>query len=208
MSKKMLLIAALFFSANSSAQDPFDSKPNLLWWSGDLNLSAPLEENHYDSFASEANIWAKDWGFSGKLLQNDGELFGLPNNSEFTNFDVKRRFANKNDDFFALGLGWQDIDIKSQLEVSGPKLSLEGRYNLSAVELYGQTAWFPELESTYQDDPLSGYEFEAGVLLKPLPSLSLKAGYRHFELKYDSDTNLDDVLGSSSGFLLGTDLSW
>lgn len=208
MRKTLLLITTLFLSTASSAQDPFDSKPNLLWWSDDLNLSAPLEENHYDSFVSEADIWKKDWGFSGKLLQNDGDLFGLPNDSEFTNFDVKRRFTSSDDSFFALGLGWQDIDIKSQLEASGPKLSLEGRYNLSAVELYGQTAWFPELENTFQEDALTGYEFEAGVMLRPLPSLSLKAGYRHFELKYDSDTSIDDALGSSSGFLLGTDLSW
>lgn len=213
--KHILGTLIIFFSASVAAEDPFASKPNILWWSDDFSLTAQDSSNQYDSFISQTDVWNNDWGFSGKLLQNDDDLFGIPDNSAYLNIDVKRRFLGNSNNFLAVGLGWQDIDIESRdadsrLEVSGPKLSLEGQFNLfRSMKLYGQTAWFPEMDSTYQEEPASGYEFEAGVMVSPLPALSLKAGFRHFELKYDTDTdNSSDSIGSTSGFLLGSDFSW
>jgi hypothetical protein len=78
---------------------------------------------------------------------------------------------------------------------------------LKDFQVYGSTAYFPELEDQIQTDTtLTAYEFEAGLLYKPLPSLSVKAGYRVFTL--DLEDPVLEELGSTSGFLLGTDLSW
>ena len=86
-------------------------------------------------------------------------------------------------------------------------MSLTGELNiLGSFKVYGATSYFPELEDELQNNDATAYEVEAGVLYQPIPSLSLKAGYRHFALDLE-DPVIED-LGSSSGFLLGTDLSW
>jgi len=131
----------------------------------------------------------------------------MPADSEYFNFDVKRRFGAKDKSNFQLGLGWQEFNINEQMQASGPKLSMSGRYSLNdTIQLYGETAYFPELEEQISDLSTSGFEFEAGVLYQPIPSISLKAGYRKFSI--DMDDPIIESLGSSSGFLLGTDLSF
>ena len=188
--------------------DPLVPKPNLMWLSDDVNVSA-FGDGEYSSFLGKSEIWTNNWGLSAKLLQNDNnDVFGLPKDSSYFNFDVKHRlFGSQDKSNLELGLGWQEMSIDSQLDASGPKVSLSGRYNVvRSVQLYGLTSYFPELEDELQDGEATGYEIEAGLLYKPLPSWSFKAGYRVFSL--DLEDPIIEELGSSSGFLLGTDLSW
>ena len=178
-----------------------------MWLSDDVNVAA-FDDTGYESFLGKGEVWNKNWGVSAKLLQNDNnDVFGLPQDSEYFNLDVKRRFGGQDASNFELGLGWQELNIESQLEASGPKVSLSGRLNLfSSFQVYGLTSYFPELEDDLKNNDATAYEIEAGLLYKPLPSLSLKAGYRVFNLDLE-DPKIKE-LGSSSGFLLGTDLSW
>jgi hypothetical protein len=188
--------------------DPLAPKPNLMWLSDDVNVSV-FGDGEYSSFLGKSEIWTNNWGVSAKFLQNDNnDVFGLPKDSSYFNFDVKHRLLGSQDKSnLELGLGWQEMSVDSQLDASGPKVSLSGRYNvLSSVQVYGLTSYFPELEDELQDGEATGYEIEAGLLYKPLPSWSFKAGYRVFSL--DLEDPIIEKLGSSSGFLLGTDLSW
>jgi len=204
----MLITALVSPSVAHADDDPLQFKPNLMWLSSDVNVSV-FDDSEYDSFLGKSEVWGKNWGVSAKLLQNDSEdVFGLPADSQYFNFDVKRRVLGKqNRSNLELGLGWQEFDIDSQLDASGPKLSLSGRFNFfKSFQVYGETAYFPELEDEIQNSELRAFELEAGLLYQPLPSWSFKAGYRVFSLDLD-DAALEE-LGSSSGFLLGTDLSW
>ena len=203
----LLLICGMWSFSLQAQEDALTNKPNLMWLSGDVNVSA-FDDSSYDSFMGKGEIWNKQWGVSASLLQNDNnDVFGLPEDSQYFNFDVKRRFGSIDKSNFELGLGWQELNIDSQLDASGPKLSLSGRLNiLSSVQLYGLTSYFPELEDELQDNSATAYEFEAGLLYQPIPSISLKAGFRHFSLDLE-DPQVEE-LGSSSGFLLGTDWSW
>lgn len=194
--------------AQSEGEDPLNPNPSLMWLSDDVNVSV-FGDAEYGSFLGKSEIWSDNWGVSAKLLQNDADdVFGMPEDSSYFNLDVKRRLlGNKKDYALDFGLGWQQLDIESQLDASGPKVSLSGRYELfQSFEVYGATSYFPELEDEILKTDLKAFEFEAGLLYKPLPSLSLKAGYRVFEL--DLDGSAVEELGSSSGFLLGTDVSW
>lgn len=199
----------LSLSTISHADDELiNNKPNLMWLSDDINVAVFGEES-YSSFLGKSEIWANKWGVSAKLLQNDNDdVFGLPTDSQYFNFDVKRLVLGSQDKSnLELGLGWQELDIDSQLDASGPKVSLSGQYNvLKSLQVYGATSYFPELEDTIQNYELKAFEIEAGLSYTPIPSLSLKAGYRVFSLDLE-DPVIED-LGSSSGFLLGTDLSW
>jgi len=189
------------------ADDVLESKPSLMWLSDDVNVSV-FGDGEYESFLGKGEIWSEKWGVSATFLQNDdNDVFGLPQDSEYINLDVKRRFGKNDKSNFELGLGWQELNIDSQLEASGPKLSFSGRLNLRpSIQVYGLTSYFPELEDDLQNNDATAYEIEAGLLYQPFPSVSLKAGYRHFSLDLE-DPEIEE-LGSSSGFLLGTDWSW
>lgn len=203
----VLFAPPVFAQDYFSRDEALDSKPSLMWLSGDVNVSV-FDNSEYDSFLGKGELWADNWGVSASLMQNDqDDVFGLPEDSEYFNFDVKRRFGSHDKSNIELGLGWQELNIDSQLEASGPRFSLSGRLNLfPSIQIYGLTSYFPELEDDVLKGDVTGYEFEAGLLFQPFPSVSLKAGYRQFEL--DLEDPEIEKLGSSSGFLLGTDWSW
>jgi len=206
----LLFVCGVCLVSSMSAQaqeNPFEIRPSLMWLSEDVNVAA-FDDAGYESFLGKGEVWSKNWGVSAKLLQNNNsDVFGFPEDSEYFNFDVKRRFGSQDKSNFELGLGWQELNIESQLEASGPKVSLSGRLNVfNSFQVYGLTSYFPELEDGLRNNDATAYEIEAGVLYKPLPSVSLKAGYRVFNLDLE-DPKIKE-LGSSTGFLLGTDLSW
>ena len=184
-------------------------KPNILWLSNDINLSVP-DNIAYDSFLGSGEVWYKKWGVSTELIENDqSNIFSLPADSEYFNVDVKRKFGQNNNFNFEVGLGWQEFSIDSQLDASGPRLSLEGNYKLfKSFQLYGSTAYLPDLDDSISDNSASAFQIEAGLLYSPRSALSLRAGYRVFELDLGlGDSGIED-LGSTSGFLFGSDLSW
>ena len=205
------VIASLGTVSYSYAQDSFTTaKSNVLWLSDDVNLST-FDDNQYDSFLGKGEYWGNKWGVSAELQQSDEtSVFGFPEDSQFYNLDVKRRFGSRDKSNVELGLGWQELNIDSYLDASGPRLSVAGRLNVnvfsSSFQVYGLTSYFPELEDDFQDNDASAYEVEAGLLYAPTDSVSLRAGYRRFSLDLD-DSSIEDI-GSSSGFLLGTDWSW
>jgi len=205
-----LLMPALLAQADGVfAQDLLENKPSVMWLSDDISFGVFDNSIEYESFVGKSEVWSDQWGVSAELLQNEqNDVFGMPADSEYFNFDVKRRFGRPDKTSVELGLGWQQLNIDSQLEASGPKLSLTGRFSLrNSLKLYGLTSWFPELEDEYNtDEQMTAYELEAGLLYQPYPFISLKAGYRHFALDLQNQ-NVEE-LGSSSNFLLGTDLSW
>ena len=192
-----------------SIKPEIEEKPSALWLSGDLSIGS-FGDSGSTSFLGSSEIGGRNWSISAKLLQSEDEgISGLPQDSSYFNFDVKRRLLGSQDKSnLKLGLGWQELDIDSQLDASGPKVSLSGQYKLfRSFQIYGATSYFPALEDEILNTDLKAYEVEAGLLYKPLPSVSLKAGYRIFELDDLSDPVVED-LGSTSGFLFGTDLSW
>lgn len=190
--------------------DPIElnNKPSLMWLSTDLNISPFTNTSSYNSFLSGGEVWSNNWGVSASLLQNDSDdVFGLPQDSEYLNLDVKRRFGGEDKSNLQLGFGWSELNIDEQIEASGPSLSLSGRLNIiDNFKVYGATSYFPELDDSLNDNDATAYEIEAGLLYQPVPYISFKAGYRVFELDLE-DPIIEDI-GSSSGFLLGTDFSW
>jgi len=196
---------SLFAADNEDS--PFVVKPTILWLSDEVNLSV-LDDYQYNSFLGSGEVWSKKWGLSTQLLENDAnDIFGLPSDSHYFNLDVKRRFGNKEKSNLELGIGWQELSIDSQLDASGPRVSLAGRVQfLKSFKVYGSTSYFPELDDSLNDVNATAYELEAGFLYSPIPSFSLKAGYRVFNLDIDA-TDIQGV-GSTTGFLLGSDLSW
>lgn len=200
-------------SLSGLSLDTQTSTPRYLWVSDKLSFK-PNVGSKRSSFASGAEFWSKNkWGVSGNVSVNGSNLFGVPDNSELLNIDVNRQLLRSKDktDYLAVGLGWQSISIDDGLEADGPKLSLQGKYSLaSRLQLYGSSAWFPELEKDTPNNALVGYKFEAGLLFKPkvlMPksSLSLKAGVQVYDLNSNA-SSLNNA--ASSVFSLGTNLAF
>jgi hypothetical protein len=203
------IASSLVFSPSHAQDELFDYKPNLMWVSDSLNVPSFDQDASYDSsFLGSGEIWSKNWGLSTQFLENENQVFGLPEDSSIFNIDVKRRFAVRDNSQIEVGLGWQEFNIDSLLETKGARISLGGSMDFgSAFTVYGSTAWYPDIEEDFsKGESGSAVELEAGLLYQPFPSLSLKAGYRQFSL--DSKSDSIDEIGSSSGFLLGSDLSW
>lgn len=200
----LLSLSASFAWAEDQA---FDTRPSLMYLSSETNVSV-FDNSSYDSFVGAGEYWLDNWGVSANLLQNtDDDVFGMPADSEYFNLDVKRRFGSRDKSNIELGLGWQELNIDSQLDASGPRVSLAGELSIwDSFKVYGATSYFPELEDDLQKRDATAYEVEAGLQYQPIPSLSFKAGYRSFNL--DLEDPVIEELGSRSGFLLGTDLSW
>ena len=200
------VILSLLFSITSLAKDlVLDYQPELNSFNGQSSLTV---FDRTDSFLGSSEIWLNQWGVSGTLFENkSSDVFGLPSDSQYFNVNIKRRFGSKNRSNLELGLGWQELNIESELDASGPRVSLEGHVKiLPSFEFYGSTSYFPELDDSINDSTATAYELEAGLLYSPLPSLSLKAGYRVFNLDLD-EPNIRQI-DSSAGFLLGSDWRW
>lgn len=205
---KTALVALLFVQSSFADDNASKLKPSLMWLSDDVTVT-PFDKTEYDSFLGKGEFWGKNWGVSANLIQSGSDdVFGFPEDSQYFNLDVKRRFGSRDKSNFELGLGWQELNIDSALDASGPRVSLSGKLNIfSSFQVYGLTSYFPELVDDLESNDGTAFEVEAGLLYSPIPSFSLKAGYRHFSLDIDKNTVVEE-LGSSSGFLLGTDWSW
>ena len=201
------MIACLGLSVNAAvfAFDSLALKQQPYWLDTDLAEGTPAMPESFDSvLGSNKELWLDNkWGLQGSLYSGDLENAGA-NDSEHLSLDVKRRFLNLTDKtFLAVGLGWQDIDMHIGGASSGPRILLEGRWGLNEnLSLYGATAWLPYLDDISAGSNVAGSELEAGVAYEPLPYLSLRAGYRRFDLDYNNSRGISRN-SSSSGIMLG-----
>ncbi len=106
------------------------------------------------------------------------------------------------------GIGVQTIDFSPSRSHQGLRLSLGGRFGFSnGVTVYGESAWVPGLLDSGTVDSLSGLHFETGVMLNPLPYLSIRAAYRRYNLDYTLIGGVDEY-ATSQGIMIGTGLHW
>jgi len=187
------------------AIDSLNNSLDPYWLDTDVADEAPAITEPFESIlGSNRELWLNNkWGLQGSLYSGDLDNTGI-NDAEYLSLDVKRRFLNLTEKtFFAVGVGWQDIDLHIGGASSGPRVLLEGRWGLNdSLSLYGATAWLPYLDDISAGSNVVGSELEAGLTYEPLPYLSLRAGYRRFDLDYDNSRSVNRN-SSSSGLMLG-----
>ena len=193
MSRVLTLLTVLWVTGVTSwahADEPtIDGNVNLAWWSNNVSASALDPSFDIGSVGGNADLWwRRRWGLGGSLFQSDVAEANSAAGQDFTSIDVKRRILSPTqNNFLALGLGYENIGLGVDGNTQGPRLLLEGRLGLTPiVYVYGQTAWLPALEDTGRIADPDGLELEAGVSINPLPYLSFRAGYREFRLDFKS----------------------
>lgn len=200
---------ALLGALNAQALGPLDGEAGIQWWN--TQYAGSLWEGDLDvgsiSLHGES-WWNKSWGVRGALYNADlDQGDGLRDEQRFS-LDIKRRLISPTDNtFFAAGVGWENIRLDTGDSSNGIRLSLDGRVGLAGiVSLYGRAAWLPALSDAGRFSGMSGRELETGVVLDPLPFISLRAGYRSFNLDYEGSNG--DGYSRANGVILGAGIHW
>jgi hypothetical protein len=166
------------------------------------------------SVGGRAEVWfVKKVGVSAALFRPSPDE---GNDIDYLNLDVKWRLLSPTENnFLAVGAGWQKIDISGDEDVdsSGVRLVAEGRVGLvGIVYAYGRVAYLPSLDDIDAGGtPLtdgSGTEYEAGVQLKPMPFVQFFLGYRSHEDSWTLGEDGPDVDIKTDGFVLGAGVNF
>ncbi len=206
--KPLIFLFALLCSQVSLALGPLDGEATVEWW------NTEFKGNPFDGSLDAGTVsfrgqawWDQKWGIEGGIKLSDTGNSQLEDQQRFS-LDLKRRLFSPTDNtYLAAGVGWEEFDLESGDSTSGIRLSLRGQIGLVGIaSLYGQSTWLPSLQDTSSFTSVSGTEFETGIVIEPLPFISLKAGYRRFKLDYDFSGASEG--SSASGFILGTGIHW
>lgn len=200
-----LILGLLLASSPALSLGPVDGEVTALYWRSTTEVDDVREDS--PAVGGRAELWFfKKLGVSGTQLtaELEGTLDGT--DLRYRNLDVKWRvFSPTENNFLALGLGWQEID-ESGDATSGPRAMVEGRVGLVGfLYVYGRGAYLANLDDWQLTGvPLTdgtGHELEAGVQLKPFPFLQLFAGYRRGSVTFDGPAGDVDV--ATDGALIG-----
>lgn len=207
---RLLLVAAALATAMATpARAPAaDGEAGVAWWANDVDIDVGDGEVDAGALGFYGNAWLDSgWGLKGALYRSDLDDVG-EDDGRYLSLDAAYKLVSVSENgFLALGAGWQDIDLGGGISTSGPRIGLEGRAGiLGLVYGYAQAAWFPALDDSGGLSDVSGNEWEVGIGMDVLPAIRLRAGYRRFELDFESAGG--DETASASGLLLGGGVHW
>ena len=181
----------------------------LAWWANDFEADLGEGEIDAGSVGGHLDLWGGKWGGRAALYSSDLADAASADDVNYFSLDLKYRFVSPSkNNYFAGGIGWQRLDLIDGDDTNGVRLVLDGRVSLIGIlYLYGQGAWLPWLDDTDLRTDLKGFEFEGGVSLQPLPLLSLRLGWRIFEVDSTGPAG-GDRSDRSSGPVVAAGLHW
>lgn len=156
------------------------------------------------------STWLSDkWQGQSSLYTTRSLDVGVSDSNQWS-IDITRRLLTvKKNTYLAMGLGVNDVATLEGKNSIGMRFVASGRVGLyGPTYLFGQAALSPWMSNVGQLVNPFGKEIELGLAVDPLPSLSLRAGYRGYWL--DSDAALSDSSRRSQtdGFFIGGGLRW
>jgi hypothetical protein len=205
----LLLLSLIISAPKSLALGDFDGEAGAFWWLVDPEdlLDTSLNTNAAGAYA---NIWWRQaWGIQTALYRIDkGKLNGAPDRQLVVN--LERRLLSATDNtYLAAGLGWEENRFGEEGSASGGRVSADARIGLlGALYVYGKAGWAPDLKNLGQRRDISSVSVETGLVLDPLPFLSLRAAYRYHITDYTEAGTSTDRRESSYGIIFGGGVHW
>jgi hypothetical protein len=181
-------LLGLTFGAPLFAAGPIDGEVSAVWWANDFETKSQTATTSEDAGAPglRAELWMLE-RYGVRACQYGSDPSGS-DGADYTSVDVMwRAFSPTENNFVALGLGWQQMDIDGLAdETSGMRVALEGRVGLmDMLYAYGHGSYLPSLDDVDAVDPtfgryrdLDAYEYELGVAWNAAPFVNVHAGYR------------------------------
>ncbi len=181
-----LMAALAIGSMPAVAAGPVDGEASLVWWMSDGTVygegGPELDEG---GVGGRAEVWLfKRWGARAGLYRGGFDSSG--DEVEYGNLDLLARvFSPTENNFVAVGLGWERIDLAPGVETSGVRVVAEGRVGLvGIVHGYGQAAYLPDMDDFAGATDVDGMEYDFGVAIEPGPFMTIRAGYRNTTLDF------------------------
>jgi len=210
-----VLVLTTMVATPALALGPVDGEVGALWWANEYATEGASADAGVPGINAEL-WWQSKFGVRAKLF---GDVDNTSSSSDYTAVDVMwKPFSPTENNFVAVGVGWQDMDFTAidsfSGDTSGMRLSVEGRVGIvGMVYAYGQAAYLPSMgdasDSVNEYSDMDGLEYEVGVSWKPAPFISVRGGYREAQLDYTrvefggAETSESSESSESSGFLLG-----
>jgi hypothetical protein len=181
----------LLVAGPALAVGPVDLEVGAVWWQSETEIESGSMSETYDSEApgAHAQLWVGNWGVNADWFETSIDEGGVDVDGTWFNVDVRRQWAFTENNYFAVGVGWQMIDY-DEWDTSGLRVSAEGRVGLFGLVMgYAEAGFYPELDDIEDGDMVGedvmGYDVEVGVMIHPAPFLRLRAGYRMSSLEFD-----------------------
>jgi hypothetical protein len=193
----MIALLALTLPTAAQALGPLDAEAGLIWWAHDVDTD-DIGNTSADGKGAYGEIWwANNWGVTGDYFESDPDRRGVGSTTDLS-IDVKRRlFSPTDNNFIAVGAGWQDTELLGAGGAQGLRLTFDARVGLGLLYVYGKAAWMPDLGNAGIRRDIEGTEYQVGVSLTPFPFLNVRLGYRMLDLDFRGGSQQSD------GYLLG-----
>ncbi len=205
----LLAAASLVLAQPVHALGPVDGEVIVSLWNNHFESDLGNGEADVGSLTASGELWFGDnWGMRAAYFESDLEETALENETR-AQVELRRRFLSVSDNnFLALGLGAESIDLASGDSTSGVRLSIAGRLALAPISyFYGRAAYLPWMEDAGEFTGIAGSELEVGISFTPFPFVSLKLGYLVLDLDYEQDGS-GGGSARSDGFLIGAGVHW
>lgn len=149
------------------------------------------------------------WQGQSSLYKTKSLDVGLPDTSQWSVDITRRLLSGKQNTYLAMGLGWNDIEMAAGESSSGMRFIAEGRVGIyGPAYIFGQAALSPWMTNLGQLVDPFGKELEIGLAVDPLPSLSVRAGYRGYWLDSAEPSSETSLRSQTDGFFIGGGLRW
>ncbi len=209
LAARLVLIAGLLSALPAYALGPVDGEAGVLTWAVDTDdYTDPSVDTA--SIGGYAELWLDQrWGLRAALYRVNEDVVSMAPDEQ-TLVDLKYRLASLTDNtFVALGLGWEQDRFGAEGDTSGARVLAEGRVGvLGALYLYGEAGWAPQMGDLGLRQDLSSISVETGLVLDPLPFVSLRAGWRYHITDYTGSITGTSTREASYGLIIGGGIHW
>ena len=203
------LIGLIITGPKSQALENFEVEAGGYWSLVDtVDLLDPrIETNALGAYG--AIWWNRTWGLRAALHRIPAHhVDKAPNDQLQVDFQYRLQ-SEVSDSYLSAGLGWEKNRFSSQGSLSGLRLSASGRAFLAGVvSVYSNAGWSPNLKHLDTRQNLSTISVETGLVMEPMPFISLRAAYRYHLTNYTDSTTGHDRREVTDGFHFGGGFHW
>jgi hypothetical protein len=209
LAARLVLIVGLLATLPAHALGPVDGEAGMLTWVVD---TGDYTDTSIDtaSIGGYAEFWLDQrWGFRTALYRVSEDVVSMAPDEQ-TLIDLKYRVASLTDNtYVALGLGWEQHRFGAEGDASAARVLIDGRIGvLGALYLYGEAGWAPQMGDLGLRDDLSSISVETGLVLDPLPFVSVRLAWRYHITDYTGSITGASTRESSYGVVLGGGIHW